>query len=227
MKNLFLSITTISLIFASCKKNNESTPLQYGCDFINFKYYNGTQDYLGEMQDNYVLLGIDTIYSDSQIRSFIATVKEFDQNYDYTIHVEGRSKFKEIPIRLKTSQTCEQITKLIADLEQNAIVSYAHYAMKTENCENAIWEQIGDLCVNSYGSCFFVKVIDENDLTDLEKIVAETKTELIRQDTYMPKWFELRATKSSKGDALKMANYFHETGLFHCAEPGISKYSVE
>ncbi|MGI6478930.1 MAG: hypothetical protein ACOX0M_05760 [Salinivirgaceae bacterium] len=50
MKKLILSITTISLIFASCKKNNEPT-LQYGCDFINFKYYGGTQHYLGEMQE--------------------------------------------------------------------------------------------------------------------------------------------------------------------------------
>jgi hypothetical protein len=64
-------------------------------------------------------------------------------------------------------------------------------------------------------------------LTDLNKIIAETKTELVKQDEFMPNRFELRATKSSNGDALKMANYFYETGLFQCSEPGISKYPVE
>lgn len=43
----------------------------------------------------------------------------------------------------------------------------------------------------------------------------------------MPKWFELRATKNSNGDALKMANHFYKTGLFESSEPGISKYPVE
>ena len=99
--------------------------------------------------------------------------------------------------------------------------------MKTDNCTNLIGEQIGDLCINSYGSNFSVKVFDENDLTDLNQKIAETNTELVKQNEFMPKWFELRATKNSNGDALKMANYFYETGLFEHSEPGISKYAVE
>ena len=59
------------------------------------------------------------------------------------------------------------------------------------------------------------------------KKISETNTELVTQNEFMPKWFELRATKNSNGDALKMANYFYETGLFESAEPGISKYPVE
>ncbi len=226
MKKLILSIAIILLIFASCEKNNEPAP-QDKCHFINFKYYSGKQDYLGELQGIYILLGIDTAYEDSQIRSFISTVKQFDQNYAYTIYLTAQYKFKEIPMRLKASQNCEEITKLISELEQNAIVSYVHYTMKTDNCQNLIGEDVGNLCVNSYGSSFYVKVFDENDLTDLNKIIAETKTELVKQDEFMPSWFELRATKSSNGDALKMANYFYETGLFQCSEPGISKYPVE
>ena len=80
--------------------------------------------------------------------------------------------------------------------------------MKTDNWENLIWEQIGNLCINSYGSNFYVKVFDENDLTNLKQKIAETNTELVKQNEFMPKWFELRATKNSNGDALKMANYF-------------------
>ena len=99
--------------------------------------------------------------------------------------------------------------------------------MKSDNCENLIGEQIGNKCINSYGSNFHVKVFDENDLTALNQKIAETNTELVNQNEFMPKWVELRATKNSNGDALKMANYFFETGLFESSEPGISKYAVE
>lgn len=217
---------TFALLFTGCKKDENLTP-QKKCEFIDFKYYNGTQDNLGELSNNYILVGVDTTYSDSQIENFISTVSYLDQNYTYTIHTTGQYKFKEIPLRLKSSKNCGQIAHIISELEQNAIVSYAHYTMKTDNCTNLIWEQIGDLCINSYGSSFNVKVFDENDLTDLNQTITETNTELVKQNEFMPKWFELRAIKNSNGDALKMSNYFYETGLFEHSEPRISKYPVE
>lgn len=226
MKNLILSIMTFALLFTSCKKDDDTTP-QGSCDFIDFKYYNGTQDNLGELQNNYILVGVDTTYSDSQIQNFISTVNQLDKNYNYTIHTTSQYKFKEIPLRLKSSRTCEEITQIISELEQNTIVSYAHYTMKTNNCQNLIREEIGNLCINSYGSNFNVKVLDQNDLTDLNQIISETNTELVEQNEFMSKWFELRATKNSEGDALQIANYFYETGLFEHSEPGISKYPVE
>lgn len=226
MRNLILLHLTFAFFFTSCKKNDDITP-QGSCDFIDFKYYNGTQDYLGELQNNYILIGIDTVYSDNQIQDFISTVNQLDLNYAYTIHTSRQYKFKEIPVRLRSSATCEQITQIITELEQNAIVSYAHYTMITDNCQNFIWEPIGNLCINSYGSIFSVKVFDENDLSDLNRKIAETNTELVKQNDFMPKWFELRATKHSNGDALRMANYFYETELFEHSEPGISKYPVE
>lgn len=226
MKDLTLRFITFVLLFASCGNDNDITP-QGSCDFVDFKYYYGTKDNLGELQNNYILVGVDTTYSDSLIQTFISTVNQLDQKYVYTIHTAASYKFKEIPIKLKNPKTCEQITQIIREIEQNAIISYVHYTMKTDNCQNAISEQIGNLCINSYGSNFYVKVFDENDLTDLNQKIAETNTELVKQNDFMPKWFELRATKISKGDGLKMANYFYETGLFEFSEPGISKYPVE
>lgn len=217
---------TVALLFTSCRKNDDITT-QGSCDFIDFKYYNGKQYNLGELQNNFILVGVDTTYSDSQIQSFISTFKQLDQNYVYTIHTNAQYKFKEIPLKLKSFKTCEDITQIISEFEQNTIVSYAHYTMKTDNCQNSIWEEIGNLCINSYGSNFYVAVFDENDTTDLNQIISETNTELVEQNEFMPKWFELKATKKSDGDALKMANYFYETGLFEHSEPGISKYPVE
>ena len=226
MKNYILTLLVgISLI--SCSNDDETEPVQSSCDFINFKYYNGTQDDLGEMSNEYILIGIDTTFNDSEIQNFVSTLDIIDQNYDYTINTSGQYKFKEIPLKLNTSEDCGQITQIISDLNQNEIISYTHYTMDTDDCNNAIWEPMGNLCINSYGSSFFVKVFDENDLTDLNQIIIETNTELVGQNQFMAKWYELRATKESNGDGLAMANFFYESGLFEYSEVGISKYPVE
>lgn len=226
MKSLIRITMLLALFFTACQKDDDNTP-QASCDFVDFKYYNGTKDNLGKLQKNYILIGVDTSYSDKQIQDLIATINHFDQKYSYKINAYAGYKFKEIPLRFKSPKSCEQITYIISELEKNTLIAYAHYTMQTDNCQNLIWEEIGDLCVNSYGSNFYVKVFDENDLTDLNQIIAETNTELVNQNEFMPKLFELRATKNSEGDALKMANYFYETGLFEYSEPGISKYPVE
>ena len=214
-------------LLASCIDENGNDKLQSSCDYVDFKYYNGTEDYLGELSNDYLLIACDTTYADNEIQNYISTESDFDQNYDYTIYTQANYKYKEIPLKLKSSKNCEQLTSIISDLQQNSIISYVHYTIQTDNCENLIWESIGNLCVNSYSSLFYVKVADETDLTDLNNVIAETNTELVEQDEFMKNWFIIRATKNSKGDALKMANYFYETGLFEASEPDITKYPVE
>ncbi len=225
MKNIVLSTLILASLFTACKK--DETTQQSSCDFTDFKYYNGQKDNLGALQNNYILIGIDTTYRDNQIDSLITTLSPVDPDYNYTIHSVSQYRFKEIPLRLKSPKNCEEITQIILDFEQNNMIAYAHYTMETNSCKNLTGEVIGNLCINSYGSSFYVKVFNENDLTDLNQVIKETNTELVEQNKFMPKWFELRATKTSKGDALKMANYFYETGLFENSEPSISKYSVE
>ena len=227
MKN-FILILLIGTVIISCSSNDDDTEnIQNSCDFIDFKYYNNTQYYLGEMSNDYLLIGIDLSYTDAQIHLFISSLTEFDQSYNYTTHLSGQYQFKEIPLKFTNSKNCKEITQIITDLEQNQMISYAHFTMKTNDCNNLIWEPMGNLCVNSYGSSFYVKVFDENDLTDLNQVISQTNTELVEQNQFMSKWFELRATKESNGDGLAMANYFYETELFEHSEPGISKYPVE
>ena len=225
MKNSIPFIVLLILLFTNCKKDNK-TAYQGSCDYINFKYYNGKHYSLGEIQNNYILIGVDSNYSDIQIRNLISTLNNFDQNYDYKIQSSSYYGFKEIPLRLKSSKTCQEITKIIHELKKNSIVAYANYTMKTDNCQNSIWETMGNLCINSYGNIFHVKVFDVNNLTDLNQLISETNTELVKINS-KTKWVELRTTKNSTYDALKMANYFYESGLCEHSEPEISKYPVE
>lgn len=226
MKKYFLFLILLPFL-TNCEDDNENIDLRESCGYTNFKYYNGTEDYLGELSNDYILIACDTAYTDNEIQDFISTVKYFDQNYDYTIHAYTHYKYKEIPLKLSSSKTCGEITSMISDLQLNSIIAYTHFTMQTDNCENDIWETIGNLCVNSYSSLFYVKVFDETDLTDLNNMIAETNTELVEQNRFMKKWFTLSATKNSKGDALKMANYFYESGLFEYSDPDITKYPVE
>lgn len=94
-----------------------------------------------------------------------------------------------------------------------------HYTIQPDSCTDLIGQPIGNLCVNRYSSNFYVKVFDETNLTDLHNVISETNTELTGQNEFMKKWLTLRATKDSKGNALKMANYFYESGLFEYSEP--------
>ena len=229
MKNLIVSIMFLSLLFTSCSKDKDSEPIQGSCDFVDFLYYESGKFDLGELSNEYVLIGVDTTFNDNEIRNFISAEPQFDQNFDYNIRLnpDGLYKFKEIALKLNSPKSCEEITQLIFDLEQNSIVSYAHYTMQTDDCQDVFGWPMGELCINSYGSDFYLKVLDENDLTALNQMIAETNTELVSQDIFMPQWFVLRATKASNGDALTMANAFFESGLFASAEPRITKFPVE
>jgi len=226
MKNLILSIIVLAGLLPGCVKEDVAPVME--CGFVGFKYYKDEEDFLGEMSRNYILLGVDTAYDDDQIQEFISSVKDdLDHNYSYTVQATAGYKFKEIPVKLKSSKTCGQIAYIISRLEKNEIISYVHYTVDTDDCNDMIGRPMGNKCIISYGSNFYVRVHDKNDLEDLNRIVSETRTEIVGPNAFMPEVFELRATKYSLGDALKMANYFHETGLFEYAEPGISQYPVE
>jgi hypothetical protein len=61
--------------------------------------------------------------------------------------------------------------------------------------------------------------MDENDLSDLYSVAQETNTRVEgRMNASAPSYI-VSADKYSNGNALQMANYFHETGKFRWASP--------
>ncbi len=228
MKTIIRVIYLITLIIttSSCSVNENNDP-QTECEFVNFKYYNNEQDFLGEMSKEYIVIASDTTNSDDLINSLIQSKDYLDQNYEYVINHLSHYKYKYIALKLNSEKNCIEITDILSDLKESNIVDYAHFAMQTDDCTNLIWEQIGEKCINSYSSEFYVKVFDENNLTDLNNTIQETNTILVHQNEFMPKWFTLRADKNSNGDALQMANFFYETNLFQHSEPDIIKIPVE
>lgn len=225
MKKLLFFLTALIILSIGCDDNNN---VEEPCNYIDFMYYNDAMYPLGELSNDYILIAFDSTYSDSTIENFISTKEFFDQSYDYTIQSYTYYGCKLVPMRFNESKTCEQITTIISILELATIVVYAHYTIQTDDCSGLIPElPLGNLCVNSYSSLFYINVFDQNNLTDLNNMIAQTNTELVEQNQFMPDWFTLRATKNSDGDALRMANYFYESGLFIHGNPDVLKIPVE
>lgn len=206
----------VTALFSGCKKETPDDLPPGTCNYVDFYYYNNKPTSLGEMADDYILVAFDTAYSNTEIRKFISSLADFDQNYRYTLYSS-----KLTALKLNKPKTCEEISDIIFKLNKSLMVEYANFTMNTNDCTNAFGESLGKRCVNSYSNYFYVKVFDENNLKDLFKIIAETKTELVEPVQTMPKWLVLKATKNSKGDGLKMANYFYESKLFITAEPDL------
>lgn len=200
----------LAFVLFSCRKDTENA---IPCNFIDFKYYNDAKYRLGELSTNYIMVSFDTNYSEIEMRKFVSSVTHFDQQYIYKFPYP-----KITALKLNQTKTCEQITAILAELQKNPIVAYAHYTMTGDNCRYQMMPTLMK-CVNSYADEFIVKVFDENNLTDLQKLMAETKTELVLKIANTPNRFILKATKNSKADALKMANYFYESKLVKSAEP--------
>jgi hypothetical protein len=151
-----LYILLFSALFLSCHKDTPETAPT--CNFVGYYYYRDAKLPIGEgLSNNYLLVFFDTTYSSVDIRKFISSVSDLDQNYKYTLYDN-----KAAALKFNKSKTCEEITGIIASLEKNPIVSFAHYTMKSNDCHGWIGTTpIGNLCVYWYSNFFYVKVFDK------------------------------------------------------------------
>lgn len=202
--------------------NNEADNI---CSFKGYYYHNDSSNIIGELSNEYIMLGFDSLYSESEIRKFISAEADFDQQYNYKLFGEDFAVLK-----FSKPKTCLAIAAFIAKMQKSHIVSYAHYTMKTNDCNGRFGRfgpMLGFTCVTIYSNIFSVEVADPNKLADLYQLMAETNTELLPQFRPSPNLFILKATKSSKADALKMANYFFESKRFISAQPDLYNFPVE
>lgn len=204
----------------------ESSLLNEECDILNYRYYQGEQLTLGEISREYIFIGIDKSHSDEEIRTFLRAQNFLDQRFNFTIYEDPLYQFKQIPLRLNRARNCSDISGILQSLKDNNIIAYAHPTFQTDDCQDAIGNPVGEKCVLVYISSFFVRVPDPENLTDLQQLIANTNTEWLGPNRFMPNWHEVRAAKDSQGDALKMANFFSQSGVVNAVDPGIGIYPV-
>lgn len=211
MKALLYSFL-LGCVLMGCNKNTEKVVEPDTCKFVNYYYIGDSIASLGELDNEYIIVGFNKKAKDSQIKNFINSEKEFAPNYNYT------TQSYQVPLKLKQPKSCQDITAFIAKLQKDTMITFVHYTMKTD-CRYSFMPIIASRCIKTYSEFFNVKVKDTNDLTHLNATIKFTSTQLVEQNRFSPQWFTLKADKNSKGDALSMANYFKESKLFERVEP--------
>ena len=74
---------------------------------------------------------------------------------------------------------------------------------------------------------FYVKLKKASDFEKLQQLADKIGVNIIEQNEFMPLWYTLRCTENTKGNTLKVANYFFETGLFSSSSPDfLVKYNT-
>ena len=66
---------------------------------------------------------------------------------------------------------------------------------------------------------FYVKLKGASDFEKLEQLAKEKKVQIVEQNWFMPLWYTLRCTKSTKENTLEISNTFFETGWFASSSP--------
>jgi hypothetical protein len=66
---------------------------------------------------------------------------------------------------------------------------------------------------------FYVKLKTPEDFPEMERLAAENNVEIYGNDKYLTLWYVLSCNKNSNGNALQMANLFHDSELFDATEP--------
>lgn len=218
------------LISAGCIDNqNGDSLLETGCLFEDFYYYQGEQNVIGDLSSEFILVGSDTTKSDQELLAVVNSYDQFEKADTSDFRKYDQYRYQHLILRLSSPENCPTVSAIIEDLKLNhSVIDYVHFTFQTDDCTDLVGERIGDRCVDSYSSLFYVKVKDTDDMTDLENTVSVTDTQIRSQNQFREEWFTLFADKSSsEGDALRMANYFFETGLFEASEPDIIKLAVE
>ena len=217
-------VLTILIFSISCERFDNECDM---CSYVDFYYYKNEPKQIGELSDEYLLLGYDSAFRDTEIKGLVESYSYLDKKHNLITHQIRRSKYKYTIVKLRRSSSCSRIKCIQDELMENSNVGYVNYTSIVENCVDMLGWKTDSSCVLSYGDIFYVKVKDTTNLDVFYNTVNETGTEIISQYKYRKAWFTLSADKESSGNALQMANYFFETGLFSATEPGFAQFEVE
>ena len=171
------------------------------------------------LRPNLLFVGFDETVSNSEIVDIINHFSDFEIITENRIM--SRTEFKAVFVKTKNYKTCSELNEIRNSLQNNKSVLFANYTYDFMGAYIGYPPPNG---VSSYTNDFVVKIINENDLTKFNELLKQTNT-FIKKQTQI--YTMISVTKNSKYDALKMAQYFFETGLFEFSHPNIWSFIGE
>lgn len=146
-----------------------------------------------------------TLYEKKQIIASIPFIGPFEKTPSQIFKDEAI-------IEVSSPKSAANIRDILFGLNNNKDVSVANPFLKApDNTLQGITER------------FVVKLKSPADYSELDRLTKETKTTIAEQNEFEPSHYVIVANKNSNGNALEMANYFHETGIFEFAEPSFKR----
>ncbi|AFL84113.1 subtilisin-like serine protease [Belliella baltica DSM 15883] len=197
MKNLFTFIFTYLVIFSL-----------YG---QHYYYYKGVKQPL-ELMDNkkYILL-------DKNIdRQSFARLLKIENSQINEFRTTAFSKY----LKRNPGIDMEMQWAVVSDLREPELLkrisnSYVAPYFKTEN-----GKEVG------LSHLLYVKLFNQNDFSVLDSITQVHNVEILGNNQFMPLWYVLACSEKSDRNALEIANYFFETGLFKSSQPDLMEDNI-
>ena len=218
MRKILLLNLLLFLLFSCEKEDNVSS--NEICEQEHFYYTYDEKYYIDTlMQNDYLLIGFEKNYTNEEINEFLNSQTAFNNENIIEWNDLRDYNYKLIIREFITSKSCVEIKDIIDELHNFEIVSFAAYTYVGEFC-------FGFDCTElmSYVNEFLVALNDASDIDELYKLVENTDTWIEEEkDNYIV----IGVDKNSKGNALQMANYFYETGIFHYSHPNFHYFDLE
>lgn len=123
---------------------------------------------IGDLSSEFILVGSDTTKSNQELLAVVNSYDQFEKADSSDIRKYDQYRYQHLILQLSSPENCPTVSAIIEDLKiNNSVIDYVHFTFQTNNCTDLVGERIGDQCVDSYSSLFYVKVKDTDDLTDL------------------------------------------------------------
>jgi subtilisin family serine protease len=105
--------------------------------------------------------------------------------------------------------------------KQDEILNLAKSYMQNDNvlAASPILLNENDKEIGALTEQFIVRLKANTSITQLQRLVTQTRTQIVQQYEYDKQTYILAVSKNSQGNALEMANLFYESGLFEWSEP--------
>jgi len=218
MKEILIISFFIIIALFSCESTKSDNQIDNEICLSKHFFYTYDEKYYIDtlLQNDYLLIGFYESSSNDDIITFLESTRLFTSDSLSTISSSGYILTIK---RFEKSQTCTEINEIIEDLETNENVAFAAYTYKGEFC-------FGFDCTElmSYSHEFVVSLNDISDFHRLQILCQNTDTWISEETEY---YYVLRVDKNSQGNALEMANFFYESGLFYYSHPNFHYFNIE
>ena len=212
MKRLF----KVMLLVFYCASNLIAQEYQYS--------YNDTKIKL-DLNTDFAYLLLEDVTDAAQLTDMLGTDVQVNRLEPYTVsslllpvpgndmRSEYRMSWAEVEFAGGFSQ--DEYWNVLSEIERNEEVLLASPYFRDKN-----GDKLG------LSDVLYVKIPQRDDVSPLLELAEETGVAVLGRNKFLPNWYIVSCSKTSDGNALDMANYFHESGRFLNAEPDIMPENI-